>query len=41
MIRARKLAGSKTFEVDENECIDIDTINDFVYAQSMYIKGLI
>ena len=30
-----------TFEVNEKECIDIDTIEDFIYASEIYNKGLI
>jgi CMP-N-acetylneuraminic acid synthetase len=30
-----------TFEVAERECIDIDTQEDFIYASSIYNKGLV
>jgi len=30
-----------TFEVNESECIDIDTQEDFIYASSIYSNGLV
>jgi CMP-N-acetylneuraminic acid synthetase len=30
-----------TFRVEDRECIDIDTIEDFVFAEAVKSKGLI
>lgn len=30
-----------TFEVEERECIDIDTLEDFIYASAIYSGGLV
>jgi len=39
--RSRITKNHTCFEVNENECIDIDTINDFLYAEIMYKRGLV
>lgn len=39
--RSRITENFKTFVVDENECIDIDTREDFIYAESIYKSGVL